>query len=208
MVILVSLSVSGIMFDHFGVERDAITVVFPKHKGDQEGEHSQLKHIYANPQNPEICPFLAFAMFIWSIGFRRDGAKRLVFGGTRDPEERFSSWLRKLMGSSADDLVDMGIIIMEMNSELSKLSYRWTIYLTAGWSLGAVTARYIFEGGGGDQLYGRAATFFGICIMEPSFADLSPHFDLSKGAVLTVSQWEEILPNYTTFYPTSFLRLS
>lgn len=79
------------------------------------------------------------------------------------------------------------------------------IYLRAGWSLGAVTARYIFEGGGGDQLCGRAAT--GICIglilsiiKKMLFADLPPHFDLSEGAVLTVNQWEEILPNYTTFY--------
>lgn len=196
------VSVSGIMFDHFAVERDAITVVFPKHKGDQEGEHSQPKHIYANPKNPEICPFLALAVFIWSIGFRRDGAKRLVFGGSKDPEERFSSWLRKLLGSSADDLVDMGIIIMEIGTHsfrkgiasfLSCLTggpSAIAIYLRAGWSLGAVTARYIFEGGGGDQLCGRAAT--GICILEPSFADLPPHFDLSEGAVLTVSQWEEI----------------
>ena len=56
-----------------------MTVVFPKHKGDQEGEHCLPKHVYANPKSPEICPILAFAVYTWSIGFRREGAKRLVF---------------------------------------------------------------------------------------------------------------------------------
>ena len=65
------------MFDHNGWEGDAMMIIFPKHKGDQEGEH------YANPQNPAIYPILAFAVYIWTIGFRRDGAKRLVYGDSR-----------------------------------------------------------------------------------------------------------------------------
>jgi len=77
-----------------------------------------------------------------------------------------------------------------------------SIYLRAGWSLGPVQARYILGGGGGDQLCGRAAT--GISLNDPAFADLPPHFDLSKGAVLTTQEWEEILPGYSTFYPQSF----
>ena len=76
------------------------------------------------------------------------------------------------------------------------------IYLRAGWSLGPVTSRYIMEGQGNDQLCGRAAT--GLPITEPSFADLPAHFDLSAGEVLSVTQWEEILPGYSTFYPQSF----
>jgi len=199
------VSVSGIMFDHIGWEGDAMTIIFPKHKGDQEGEHSAPKHVYANPRNPEICPILAFAVFIWTIGFRRDGAKRTLFGDTKHTEERFSAWLRKMLGSAAEDLILMGIAIIEIGTHsfrkgiasflacLTGGPSAIAIYLRAGWSLGAVTARYIIEGGGGDQLCGRAAT--GICIMEASFADLPPHFNLSDGPVLTVEEWEEILPN-------------
>lgn len=33
-----------------------------------------------------------------------------------------------------------------------------SIWLRAGWSLGSVQSRYIFEGAGGDQFVGRAAT--------------------------------------------------
>ena len=208
------VSVSGIMFDHIGWEGDAMTIIFPKHKGDQEGEHSAPKHVYANPRNPEICPILAFAVFIWTIGFRRDGAKRTLFGDTKHTEERFSAWLRKMLGSAAEDLILMGIAIIEIGTHsfrkgiasflacLTGGPSAIAIYLRAGWSLGAVTARYIIEGGGGDQLCGRAAT--GICIMEASFADLPPHFNLSDGPVLTVEEWEEILPYCSTFYPTNF----
>jgi hypothetical protein len=45
-------SVGGIMYDHIGWEQDAMYVVFPTHKGDQEGDNSNPKHVYANPNNP------------------------------------------------------------------------------------------------------------------------------------------------------------
>ena len=60
------------LFDHIGWSGDAFTVVFPKHKGDQEGEHCLPKHVYANPKSPEICPILAFAVYT-----RREGALAL-----------------------------------------------------------------------------------------------------------------------------------
>ncbi len=40
------VSVSGIMFDHFGWEGDAMTIIFY--------EHCAPKHVYANPQNPAM----------------------------------------------------------------------------------------------------------------------------------------------------------
>ena len=76
------------------------------------------------------------------------------------------------------------------------------IYLRAGWSLGPVQSRYILEGGGGDQLCGRAAT--GVSLNHASFADLPPRFDCTSGPVLTVAEWEVILPGFSTFYPVSF----
>jgi hypothetical protein len=64
-------------------------------------------------------------------------------------------------------------------------------------------SRYIAEGGGGDQLCGRAAT--GLDINSSAFAALPPHFKLSDGDVpLTIEEWEEILPGYSTFYPAEF----
>jgi len=34
--------------------------------------------------------------------------------------------------------------------------------------------------------------------------DLPPHFDLSDGPILTVEEWAELLPNYSTFYRVNF----
>jgi len=51
-----SMSVSSIMFDHIGWVGDCMTVVFPKHKGDPEGNNASPKHVYANPLT-QVCKF-------------------------------------------------------------------------------------------------------------------------------------------------------
>jgi hypothetical protein len=72
-----------------------------------------------------------------------------------------------------------------------------SVYLRAGWSLGNVVNRYILGGQGSDQLCGRAAT--GLCLNEPEFANLPPHFNISAGPILTTDEWCEILPGYNNF---------
>lgn len=81
--------------------------------------------------------------------------------------------------------------------------YSWWAYcnLRAGWSLGPVQSRYILEGEGGDQVCGRAAT--GLPVIDISFANLPPHF-IKGDSGLTASEWDDILPGYSTFYPKSF----
>ena len=191
-----------------------MVIVFPTTKSDKVGKNSSPIHVFANRKCPEICPILWFAVYIWCMGFRRAGSKTTVFGTPKDTQKRFSSWLHTVLGSSAGDLLLMGIIIMEIGTHsfrkgvanfLSGLAggpSAVAIYLRAGWSLGPVTSRYIMEGQGNDQLCGRAAT--GLSITDVAFADLPPHFDLSEGAVLTVAQWEDILPGYSTYFPQSF----
>jgi hypothetical protein len=208
------VSVSSIMFQHISWEEDAMVIVFPTTKSDKTGKNSAPIHVFANPTSPEICPILWLGVFIWCSGFRRSGAKAVLFGPPKETEKRFSDWLHGVLGSSAADLLLMGIIILEIGTHsfrkgvanflagLAGGPSAVAIYLRAGWSLGPVTSRYILEGQGNDQLCGRAAT--GLPITEIAFADLPPHFDLSDGEILTVSQWEEILPGYSTYYPQSF----
>lgn len=189
--------------------------MFPSSKGDKEGKNSHGKHIYANPENPEICPILSLAIYLWSIGFRRNGSKRTVFGGNEENNSRFSKWLKSVCLVLGATFMAMGILIAEIGSHsfrkgiacfLSSLPGGPTaisIYLRAGWSLGAVPNRYILEGEGGDQLCGRAAT--GLTLTDPKFAVLPPHFDDTDGKeILTLNEWEDILPGYSTFYPVNF----
>ena len=46
---------------------------------------------------------------------------------------------------------------------------------------------------------GRAAT--GLSTNDPDFAILPPHFNTTKGPVISVQEWEDILPGYETYYP-------
>jgi hypothetical protein len=84
------------MYDHISWSGDSMIIVFPTHKGDQEGRDAAPKHVYGNPECPEICPLLAFALHICSGEFRRSEARNSVFGSTKGAvEDRFGNGLRK-----------------------------------------------------------------------------------------------------------------
>lgn len=152
-----SASVSAIMFEHIHWRGDAMTITFPKHKGDQDAKDGKPKHVFANPLNPAICPVLALAIFVFTNGPRREGSQRLLFGKACNAETRFSDWIRAILGENAADLMAMGIMIMEIGTHsfrkgiatfLAGLTSGPTaiaIYLRAGWSLG-LQKRYIMDG--------------------------------------------------------------
>lgn len=84
------VNVSGLMFQHISWEGDAMRVVFPTTKTDQEGKNCSPKHVYANPLRPQICPILSFAIYFFTLGMRRDGSKCHLFGeNTKGVENRF-----------------------------------------------------------------------------------------------------------------------
>lgn len=207
-------SVATLMFNHISWKDDALVIVFPQHKGDKEGRNSYPKHVYANTANPAICPILSFAIFVFTSGFRREGARNTVFGFGGEIETRFSKWLHTICEANKVELLEMGILIGELGTHsfrkgvatfLSGLNggpSAIQIYLRAGWSLGNVQNRYIFDGPGGDQLCGRAAT--GLCLTDKEFSNLPPHFNQTNGAVLTADEWNFILPGYSSFYCQSF----
>lgn len=212
-----SVSVGTLMYVHVTWDMDALICNIPKHKGDQEGKHSYPRHIYANVLNPVICPVLAFAVYLWTRGVQLDGEEGapspMVFG--KLSEKRFSDWLVKICKVFAEIILALGIIVTEIGTHSFRKGVATflsgcpggpsaiAIWLRAGWSLGKVASRYIFEGQGGDQFVGRAAT--GLDLNEPSFAILPPHFDCTEGPVLSLQEWELILPGYSNTYPAEFI---
>ena len=106
-------SVSKLMYQHITWENDAMVVVFPTHKGDEEGNDGLPKHVYANPSCPEICPILSFAVYVWCMGFRREGSKAMVFGVPKQNETRFSTWVKRVCGKNMQALLLMGILILK-----------------------------------------------------------------------------------------------
>ncbi|KAF0696171.1 Aste57867_13060 [Aphanomyces stellatus] len=205
-----AVSASSIRYEHVSWKNDALEIQYAVMKNDQEGQMSFPRHVYANPVCPEICPVLSLAVLVFTRGANLPGSPSLLFG--YNSKERFSSWLQNTCASREDDIVSMGLAISEIGTHsfrkgvASSLSncpggpQAVSIWLRAGWSLGSVQGQYIFEGSGGDQFVGRAAT--GLNVNDAKFATLPPHF--GNTALVTPSQWEEILPGYSTFYPPSF----
>lgn len=86
----------------------------------------------------------------------------MLFHGIK-PEGRFSKWLTSAIESVAH-LAIAGLIAFEIGTNSFRKGVATyvagspagpsaiSIYLRAGWSLGAVTSRYIFAGQGGDQV--------------------------------------------------------
>lgn len=110
------ISVSGLMYCHISWANDSLTVVFPTHKGDQEGKTALPKHVFCNRECPEICPILALSVFVFTQGFRRQGSKALLFSETESAESRFSKWLKAACGRHFVDLVALGLIIVEIGT--------------------------------------------------------------------------------------------
>ena len=111
-----SCTTSGIMYDHIKWENDSMVIHVPVSKGDQDGAKTSPKHVYANPTCPALCPILALAVYVFTVGFRRTGAKRTLFSEEHKAESRFSDWLKSSLGGLAADLVAMGIAIIEIGT--------------------------------------------------------------------------------------------
>jgi hypothetical protein len=205
------VSVGSLMYNHISWVDDAMVIVFPLHKGDQEGTRSLPKHVYANTAEPSICPILSFAIYVFTRGYDREGSKTNIFHN--ESESRFSKWLAKICADNETLLRNQGVDISMIGTHSFRKGIATflsgtpggptaiNIYLRAGWSLGPVQSRYILEGEGGDQVCGRAAT--GLPLTDVSFANLPAHF-LTEEDGITSEEWEQILPGYSSFYPQSF----
>ena len=58
-----SKNIGKLAYHNFVIGDDYIQIRYNKTKADQDGEKICNKHIYANPLNPLVCPFLAIC--IW-----------------------------------------------------------------------------------------------------------------------------------------------
>jgi hypothetical protein len=136
-----------------------------------------------------------------------------VFDGTSSSSEsRFSQWLGVLIKKHTAQFVNVFGIAADM---MGSHSFRKgiasfltslpggpnpiCIFLRAGWSLGQVASRYIFQSPGGDQVVGRVAC--GLPFNDSDFSLLPPHFD--RDDILNNEQWRDICPNYGNL-PDSF----
>lgn len=213
-----SVSIADLKFCHISWEMDALIFNIPKQKNDQEGARAYPRHVYANPDDPIICPVLSIALKLFcSVHISNLSNDTMnVFPGNHE-ESRYSEWLQNLLKNlSVDETMLLGTAIEEIGNHsfrkgvASHLSNSpggpspISIFLRIGWNLGNVPHRYLFEGQGGDQFCGRVAA--GLPLTESKFCILPPHFRLSElSLLLTDDDWTAIVPSYEQF-PQSFRR--
>ena len=76
---------------------DAVCIYFGVPKSDQEGDKRVPRHIYANPDMPQICPILSLAMLLADRSNVYTAVQRLFFGGSQS--SAFSKALEQALES-------------------------------------------------------------------------------------------------------------
>ena len=159
-----SASVGAIMYAHISWVGDALQITIPTHKGDQEGANTYPRNLYANPLTPSICPVLSLAVYVFSQSFTRSGAHQSLFSENENNENRFGKWLALTIKNQASNLAIFGIMLIKIGTHSFRKGVASflascpdgpgaiSIFLRAGWTLGAVQSRYLFAGQGGKSL--------------------------------------------------------
>ena len=89
----------NIMLPHMSWCDDSLTISFAHTKTDQMGKKSkEVRHVYANPANPRICPILSLAIYLTCFP-RSPGETRLFAGDVQ--YDRYCKILRRTLESQA-----------------------------------------------------------------------------------------------------------
>jgi hypothetical protein len=101
-----SRSTVNLQYEHVGWYNDAMGIKFGHNKSDQEGKLQwKVRHIYANPQMPEICPILSFAR--WRV-HQNGVTSGPVFPGSKQ-YDRFRRILGEICESHQSSIDMMGL---------------------------------------------------------------------------------------------------
>jgi len=202
-----SCSVADLHFHHFCWENDSLVIDMSKQKADQTGEKITPKHVYANPYHPAICPILALGLHVFSNAFRTENGNKDKLFLSNSPYDGFCKWF----SSALQAMSNLGFAPEDFGTHSFRKGIASfvagfiggpgiiTIFLRAGWSVGPVQDRYLTYADGGDQLCGRVGC--GLNFNDGSkFAVLPPTFADPEN-ILTVEEWNAILPQYSEFDP-------
>lgn len=102
---------------------DAMVVIFPRTKGDQEGDNAFPRHVYANPYNPMVCPILAMAVHIFSGFYEVKGENMNLFAGT-SANANFSSWLTAICARIETDVTGQMTSLTAVEGGVGSHSFR------------------------------------------------------------------------------------
>ena len=194
---------------HVEWNADSLVFRFVKSKGDQTGRNSDQEwHVFANPHNPEICPVLALACYLFSnpgIFSAADMEDMVVEGGEGGPDsqkggrlfpggnqyDRFMDCLHRIVAKHPEECSALGISPGDLGSHSARKGAAShacsgttvsppmvSICLRAMWSMGHVKERYLQYEKAGDQYLGRVVA--GLDVNSVNFAVSPPYFEIDE----------------------------
>jgi hypothetical protein len=180
-----------IHYQHMQWSDDALCIIFAHMKNDQTGERPRdPRHIYPNPDKPEICPILSLALY-WATNSIETGASELFPGNNQ--YDRFRKILSRAvhLDTVATELERLGLEAGDLGTHSMRKGAATfcssgstacpsssAIHLRAGWTLGGVQDSYIRYEAAGDMYVGR--TLSGLPQDKAQFAAVGPYFEPCK----------------------------
>lgn len=209
------VSTATINYANFSFAGDCIFVNQPRSKSDRSGERVYSRSLFANPKQPEVCPFLALALQVFSAsdftGQCSEQGSPMLFG-RHGAEQRFSEALAKIMKNEvlahllgpagAQDIGTHSIRKGSMSFLAAQMEgpSASAVFQRAGCSMGAQDG-YLFSSGA-DQFAGRFCSLLNP--LADDFGALPPHFDNHEAPFPPGHSWQTTLPNHASL-PKSFL---
>jgi hypothetical protein len=179
---------ASICFSHLQWQDDALCVYFAHMKNDQLGTRPKdPRHLYANPETPEISCILALGIYLLCIEIPNTKAGNL-FPGEKQ-YDRLQKTFKRLYSipDVAEYLSANGIKAANLGTHSTRKGAATyvtggstagpsivAIQLRAGWTIEGVMSRYTRFEAAGDQYVGRCVS--GLPINSHKFAHLPPFF--------------------------------
>ena len=122
-----SKNIGELAYHNFVTGDDYIKIRYDKTKANQDGEKIQDKHIYANPLNPLVCPFLAIGIW-FALEAKRLGSTTSLFAseneGVNASGNKYTAALLQLLQNNIEAVGKYIRKNMQMHMECVKVPRR------------------------------------------------------------------------------------
>lgn len=165
---------------------DSYAIVFGHSKTDQLGDESKcLRHIYANPHIPLICPVLAIGCYFSSCFNTVQSDNCYLFPG-KDQAKRFGKIISAVLKRNRNLVSELGFSLSDLGTHSIRkgaVSYLSSlpggpataaICIRAGWTMGKIKDVYMRFVTAGDQFVGRCLCL--LPILRSEFGCSPPYF--------------------------------
>ena len=186
-----AVNIGALAYHQFSTSDDNIQIKYDKSKKDQLGEKCNDKHIYANPYDPLVCPFLSLGIW-FAHDVERLSNQHSLFGydstHEKAAQQTYCNQLSEIVKSHSCEVKQY---VREKHMNAHGLRKGLATHATSGttcppslpsicnrgeWAMGKVFDVYWHFCNSGDYYLGRV-----LCGLDPnneSFSVLPPHFNV------------------------------